>query len=62
MTKADRRTFLQTAGLTTAGLMTPMNSVRAAAAQSTSDGTPGHGTEVSPVAQAWNAVREHLRL
>ena len=43
MTKADRRTFLQTAGLTTAGLMTPMNSAPAAAAQSPPTAPRGMG-------------------
>ena len=41
MTTADRRTFLQTAGLTTAGLMTTMNSAPAAAAQAPA--TPPRG-------------------
>ena len=43
MTTADRRSFLQTAGLTTAGLMTAMNSAPAAAAQSPATAPRGMG-------------------
>jgi methylisocitrate lyase len=43
MTTADRRTFLQTAGLTTAGLVTALSSAPAAAAQSPAAAPRGMG-------------------
>ena len=43
MTTADRRTFLQATGLTTAGLMTAMDSAPAAAAQSPATAPRGMG-------------------
>ena len=55
MTTADRRTFLQTAGLTTAGLMTAMNGAPVPP-HKLQRRHPGAWDTVPPVAQARHPI------